>query len=63
MRIEERVFSNIPKNPVWKLPQRNRFIFNVDNGSGWTIGQLKGIVILAKFFAEIRHVGRNYSSI
>merc|ERR1711935_23328 len=43
VRIEERVLSNIPKNPVWKLPTKDRFIFNIGNGKGWTIGRLRGL--------------------
>ena len=45
VRIEERVLSNIPKNPVWKLPTKDRFIFNIGNGQGWTIGRLRGMAI------------------
>ena len=47
--------SDAPNNPVWKIPGRNRFIFNDGYSEGWRIGA-KSDLADGNYYCKGKHI-------
>ena len=52
----DEVAVGAPKNPVWKLQQKDRYIFNNGSSNGWRIGDKESLTLgLGDFYYKSKN--------
>ena len=47
--------AEAPENPVWKHPNKDRYIFNTGSSNGWRIGY-NGHLVSGKYYYKSKNV-------